>query len=81
MSEGMSVEQAAFRAKTELQLTARAFDALRARYLDEMLTAQTPEDGWRAILALRALNSVATSLHQYVVTADTDKHFEENPNG
>jgi hypothetical protein len=77
----MSPEQSALRAKGELELTAKAFDALRKRYIDEMLEAQTPEDGWRAILALRACNSVATSLHQYVVTAETDKHFEENPNG
>lgn len=80
MSE-MSNEQAAFRAKAELELTSKAFDELRKRYLDEIMNAQTAEDGWRAILALRALNSVATSLHQFVVTGEIDKHVEENPNG
>lgn len=80
MSE-LSNAQAAMKAKAEMELTAKAFDALRKRYLDEIMNAQTPEDGWRAILALRALNSVATSLHQFVVTGETDKHFEENPNG
>lgn len=77
----LSPEQAALRARAELAMTAKAFDALRKRYLDEMMDAKSPEDGWNAILAMRALNSVAMSLHQYVVTLDTDKHYEENPNG
>ena len=80
MSE-LSPAQAALRARGELEMTSKAFDALRKRYLDEMLAAKSPEEGWTAILAMRALNSVAMSLHQYVVTVDTDKHYEENPNG
>jgi hypothetical protein len=38
MSE-MSTEQAAFRATAELQLTAKAFNELRARYLTEIMQA------------------------------------------
>ena len=81
MIAGMSPEQAAFRARSELQLTSAAFDELRRRYLAEIMDAQTPEDGWRAILAMRSLNSVAQSLHSLIVTDDVNKHYEENPNG
>lgn len=77
----LSPERAAFLAKTELQMTAKAFDELRRRYLDEIMSAQTPEAAWQAVLALRAANSVAASLNQFVTTGELETHFEENPNG
>jgi hypothetical protein len=80
MSE-MSTEQAAFRATAELQLTAKAFNELRARYLTEIMQAPSADEAWRAVLALRALNSVTTSLQSLVDTGTLEKHYEENPNG
>lgn len=80
MSE-MSPEQAAFRAKAELQLTATAFNELRARYLTEIMQAQSAEDAWRAVLAMRALNSVTQSLQSLIDTGELEKHYKENPDG
>ena len=80
MSE-MSAEQAAFRAKGELQLTAKAFDELRKRLLMEIMDAKSADAAWQGVLAMRALNSVTTSLQSLVDTGTLADHYKENPNG
>lgn len=81
MIDNLTIEQAAFRGKAELQLTSAAFSALRQRYLDEILGAQSPEEAWGAVLAMRAVNSVATSLHHFVETGEIEKHYEDEIDG
>lgn len=75
------IEKLAFRARKELDLTTKAFDALRERYLSELLASQTPEEAYHGVMAVRALDSVMASLDQTIEEPQIEKAARENEHG
>lgn len=73
----MNPQQEALKATAELELTAKAFNELRMRYLDEIMGAKNAEEAWVAVLALRSLNSVTKSLQSILDTQKLEEHYED----
>ena len=68
----------AFQARQELSLTAGAFNKLRASYLEELLTATTPDEAYKGVLAVRAIDSVMSSFDAAIETPEIERKVREN---
>ena len=65
------------KAQLELEMTAEAFTALRVRHIKDILGAQSPEEAYDGVLAVRALDSVAASLQSLSDTALIEEEAEQ----
>ena len=74
-------EKLAFMARAELSLTTKAFDELRKRLMDELLSATTPEDAYHGVIAVRSIDSVLKSFDAIIETPIIEKTVRENEDG
>lgn len=69
--------QRALQAEHELDITSEAFATLRERYITQTLAAKDPTAAYEAVLSVRVLDSVLSSLRSIIETSKLDKIGKE----
>lgn len=64
-------------AKIELHETENTYTALRDALIDRMHDARTPDDAWRMVTQLQALQAIRDGLMTKAANVDLVRHDEE----
>ncbi len=63
-------------AKTELDLIGKAFMEMRKRDIEDLLSSTSPDQAYKGVLAVRALDSLRKSLENIMDTALIEEEAE-----